>query len=105
MGWKVTSRLLTSDYIVLLLLQSEKLLVQIIVLPDYSSIFHPVRLHKSIDVPALFLSFPRRQFGIAQTVGRVDQVTKTQEEDVSGLRITCAEAAEELGVLLEKFLH
>ena len=47
---------LTSAETILLLLQLEKLNVQLIVLPDHPGIFCPVRLQESIDVSTLFLS-------------------------------------------------
>lgn len=66
----------TSDDPLIVLLQPEKLLVQIIVLPDHPSVLQSERLHKSLHVPALLFRFPHGEFGIAQTLGCVDQVTE-----------------------------
>ena len=68
----------TSGDTILVLLQLQQLEVQLIVLPHHPGIVCPVGLQKSIHVPAFLFAFTRWQFGIAQALSRVDQVTVRQ---------------------------
>lgn len=68
--------------------------MQLVVLPDSPGVLRPVRLQESIEVATLLLGLPCGELGVAQALGRVDQVAVTQRADVSEPQLVYKDGAE-----------